>query len=392
MRHRLSLIFLLCVLVSVEAFGYVVCQEPFLPVGTAELLATDTLDMHGSTRLLTTANCSVANAFAYDAWGTLIGSNSSPQTVYLYTGEQFDPHLGFYYLRARYLNTGTGRFWTRDSFEGRCSDPLSLHKYLYTHGNPVNGIDPSGRNLSLGEQVMCTAIATVVANTYITVIASKTIGESLASGEGPSGWLFSFRAAGGAGGWLGVGGLDFIRDNKTKSWWIGLTAEVGLSPLTHFNNFNVGKSGLKAISGSFMVGPVFRMASPKQLEGLGFNATIPLRAAHLLGHAFKENPAWGLVTRLARLEHNKAWSHLVLQFGFSISGPAYFQIGFWNNTLSCTVGVTEIVPLEQARGELGDTFLSDLRPRLDAVGSRLDALQSNPEGLLDFVHAEAGGN
>jgi hypothetical protein len=24
------------------------------------------------------------------------------------------------------------------------SDPLSLHKYLYTHGNPVMGIDPSG--------------------------------------------------------------------------------------------------------------------------------------------------------------------------------------------------------------------------------------------------------
>ena len=101
-------------------------------------------DGHGTTRLLTTTNGGVANAFAYDAWGTLIASNGLPQTVYLYTGEQFDPHLGFYYLRARYLNTGTGRFWTRDSWEGNQSDPISLHKYLYCHADPVNGTDPSG--------------------------------------------------------------------------------------------------------------------------------------------------------------------------------------------------------------------------------------------------------
>ena len=31
-----------------------------------------------------------------------------------------------------------------DSYEGGQSDPLSLHKYLYCHADPVNGIDPSG--------------------------------------------------------------------------------------------------------------------------------------------------------------------------------------------------------------------------------------------------------
>jgi len=50
-----------------------------------------------------------------------------------------------YFLRARYLNTQTGRFHTMDTYEGRNSDPLTLHKYVYTHGNPVMGIDPSGR-------------------------------------------------------------------------------------------------------------------------------------------------------------------------------------------------------------------------------------------------------
>jgi hypothetical protein len=34
-----------------------------------------------------------------------------------------------------------------DSHEGSQEDPLSLHKYLYCQGNPVNHIDPSGHDL-----------------------------------------------------------------------------------------------------------------------------------------------------------------------------------------------------------------------------------------------------
>jgi len=32
-----------------------------------------------------------------------------------------------------------------DSFEGDRQDPLSLHKYLYCAGDPINRIDPSGK-------------------------------------------------------------------------------------------------------------------------------------------------------------------------------------------------------------------------------------------------------
>lgn len=31
-----------------------------------------------------------------------------------------------------------------DSYEGNSREPLSLHKYLYAHSNPINGWDPSG--------------------------------------------------------------------------------------------------------------------------------------------------------------------------------------------------------------------------------------------------------
>jgi RHS repeat-associated protein len=63
-----------------------------------------------------------------------------------YRGEQYDQDLGLYYLRARYYNPATGRFLSRDPLDGNALDPKTLHKYLYAGGDPVNAMDPTGRN------------------------------------------------------------------------------------------------------------------------------------------------------------------------------------------------------------------------------------------------------
>jgi RHS repeat-associated protein len=86
----------------------------------------------------------LTDTFTYDAFGLLIGRTGATPNLYLYAGEQFDPDLGLYYNRARYLNVGTGRFWTMDSYEGVSDEPLSLHKYAYAHNDPLNLNDPSG--------------------------------------------------------------------------------------------------------------------------------------------------------------------------------------------------------------------------------------------------------
>jgi RHS repeat-associated protein len=64
-----------------------------------------------------------------------------------YRGEQYDSDLGLYYLRARYYNPQTGRFLSRDPEDGHINDPASLHKYLYANGDPVNALDPTGRDV-----------------------------------------------------------------------------------------------------------------------------------------------------------------------------------------------------------------------------------------------------
>jgi RHS repeat-associated protein len=101
-------------------------------------------DGHGSVRLLTDTGTNVTDTYTYDANGSLIASSGTTLNHYRYAGEQLDEDLGQYYLRARYFNPETGRFLTMDSFEGKNEDPLSLHKYLYCHGDPANRNDPSG--------------------------------------------------------------------------------------------------------------------------------------------------------------------------------------------------------------------------------------------------------
>jgi len=98
----------------------------------------------GSTRALTDTQGEVTDTYTYEAFGMLIGKTGDTVNDYLYTGEQYDPNIGFYYLRARYMDPSTGRFVTVDPFEGVIQDPYSLHKYLYAHANPIMNIDPSG--------------------------------------------------------------------------------------------------------------------------------------------------------------------------------------------------------------------------------------------------------
>jgi RHS repeat-associated protein len=117
--------------------------------------------------------------YDYDAFGNLIHSTGTTPNNYLFAGEQFDPDLNLYYNRARYLNVTTGRFWTMDTEEGNDEEPLSLHKYLYTNANPVDGIDPTGNDdiaeLSAGFSVSATLDSTPTLNATRVILSALPI-------------------------------------------------------------------------------------------------------------------------------------------------------------------------------------------------------------------------
>ena len=104
-------------------------------------------DGGGTVRLLTDSTGTVTDTYDYDAWGNTVNTTGSTPNVYLYRGEQYDPDLGLYYLRARYSNPLTGRFPTRDPDAGKIRTPATLHRYLYAGADPVNRVDPTGAGI-----------------------------------------------------------------------------------------------------------------------------------------------------------------------------------------------------------------------------------------------------
>jgi RHS repeat-associated protein len=76
-------------------------------------------DGGGSVRQLTNSAGTQTDSYEYDAFGNMVSktgpaANTYTPNNYLYRGEQYDPDLGLYYLRARYYNPVTGRFLNVD--------------------------------------------------------------------------------------------------------------------------------------------------------------------------------------------------------------------------------------------------------------------------------------
>jgi RHS repeat-associated protein len=102
------------------------------------------VDGLGSTRALTDINGLLTDAYVYEAFGKIIKQLGNTQNSYLFAGEQRDPNLSLDYLRARYLNVNSGRFYGRDPFKGIINNPITSNKYTYANSNPTKFVDPSG--------------------------------------------------------------------------------------------------------------------------------------------------------------------------------------------------------------------------------------------------------
>ena len=118
-------------------------------------------DGHGSTRALVDGDgmvvvnpAGVPQIFDYDAYGNLLNMTADQAaTSLLYSGEFTDAATGQQYLRARFYDPSTGRFNRLDPFAGSESAPLTLHKYVYAHGDPIQGHDPTGLFTVVGASI-----------------------------------------------------------------------------------------------------------------------------------------------------------------------------------------------------------------------------------------------
>ena len=290
-------------------------------------------DGHGSVRQLTDATATVTDAYDYDAFGNLVYRSGTTPNDYLYSGERFDTSLGFYYLRARYMNPSSGRFSTMDSFEGLRSDSRSLHKYLYGFGNPVTNADPSGMS-SFGDFAVSVGVAAVIASMATLSLNFLTVSTAVANAEENfsfDGILVSGRLTESGFGGTAEGGLDVVYDIKRGQVFVALAAELGTAPISVFRT-------QRGANYSLMAGFVIGMHNPSELSGRGTSAVEPLALWALqfdVGLGGGRGKAWSLLAHLAKRAKNRIG--LSATVGVSASGPAYFQVGkgtFFSSTVT----------------------------------------------------------
>ena len=64
-----------------------------------------------------------------------------------YQSDYTDPTSGDVWMGARWYQPGSATFTARDSYFGMLAEPLSLNRYTYATGNPLNFFDPDGHRI-----------------------------------------------------------------------------------------------------------------------------------------------------------------------------------------------------------------------------------------------------
>ena len=313
-------------------------------------------DGHGSTRALlnTTGGIVSGQVFAYDAYGNRIDL-ATALTTHLYSGERTDSATGLQYLRFRYYNPGTGRFNRLDPFAGNIDDPQSLHKYLYTHGDPTNNTDPTGQ-WSLGGTIASIGIQagmTAMMNSVISTIAISNI--FLAEQDKmPSGLMFSYGVSASSKivvGTVGVASVNWYKEfgGSLSLLW---TAELGLAPLANF------KSGRGFDFKNWSFGAVWNADTPDALLGYSAIATTPFA---LFVHNTNPTSAgswWSAMMYLARVKKgNIGRDYGSFQSVQSLtSSTAGFFYAFRQQSFSTTIGYTRFLSDSSKTGLVGSVL------------------------------------
>ena len=106
-------------------------------------------DALGNIRFLTNSSGTLVARYSYDPYGNIRKKEGSVNSTFTFSGEQFDPETSLTFLRARYYDSSTGTFLSRDPVLGPLDTPLEHGEYLYARNNPVNLSDPSGELVRL---------------------------------------------------------------------------------------------------------------------------------------------------------------------------------------------------------------------------------------------------
>lgn len=113
------------------------------PGGDARYYHYDTI---GSTAALTDSAGNVTDSYAYDPFGQVLNSQRTVNNPFLYVGQfgVMEEGNGLQFMRARYYNSGLGRFVSKDPLIGDSRIGQTLNGYAYVLNNPLRYLDVTG--------------------------------------------------------------------------------------------------------------------------------------------------------------------------------------------------------------------------------------------------------
>jgi RHS repeat-associated protein len=109
--------------------------------GTSVLVGTE---RHGDVAwTLNPTTGTIADSTVSDPYGKALGVTGTPGQVG-FQGDWTDPLSGLVWMAARWYDTQTGTFTSRDTYAGSVGAALTLNRYLYASGSPLLYSDPTG--------------------------------------------------------------------------------------------------------------------------------------------------------------------------------------------------------------------------------------------------------
>jgi len=109
-------------------------------------------DETGSTIAVSDDDGVVVGSYAYTPYGEIVAATGSMDNPYTWLGQfgVMDEGNGLYSMRARYYDSATGRFLSRDPLE--TTNPMGINPYQYGLGNPLRFFDPLGMETELYDE------------------------------------------------------------------------------------------------------------------------------------------------------------------------------------------------------------------------------------------------
>jgi RHS repeat-associated protein len=125
-------------------------------------------DQLGSTRGITDSSQAISDSREYDSFGLTIASTGSAATPFKFVGGegyQADADSGLMLLGERYYDPSVGRFINRDPI----GYPGGLNLYVYVESNPIELVDPDGRDPTLGQRILAGIYAFIIRTGWISI-------------------------------------------------------------------------------------------------------------------------------------------------------------------------------------------------------------------------------